>query len=68
MGFSRFNSRVFTNSFTGQNKAAYSSHILTGPQYSHQAYYQLSSNVNDAGSRQNKWLRANGLNAPFTRP
>lgn len=78
MGFGSINSRVFTNSFAGQNNTAYSPfyHLQQGtsfynlskPQYSHQTYYQLSFNGCGAGSRGDKWLRANGTNIPFIPP
>ena len=69
MGSIRLNSRVFTNSFAGQNSAAYypfylqqrgnSFYGLSKPQYSHQTYYQLAYNGAGMGSRSNRWERAN---------
>ncbi len=71
MGFTRLNSRVFTNSFAGQNNAAYYAfHIqnkgssfygLSRPQYSHQTYYQLAYNGYGLGtnSRTNRWEKSN---------
>ena len=70
MGFSRINSRIFTNSFAGKNNAAYapfyfkeqgnSFYGLSRPQYSRQTYYQLANNGAGAGARGDRWLRANG--------
>ena len=70
MGFTRLNSRIFTNSFAGKNNAAYSPFYfkeqgnsfygLSKAQYSHQTYYQLANNGASAGGRGDKWLRANG--------
>ena len=64
-----FNSRITTNSFTGQNSGSYlpfylqqkgdSFYGLSKPQYSHQVYYQLANNGASAGSRGDKWMRAN---------
>ena len=64
----RFNSRIATNSFAGQNSGAYlpfylhkkgdSFYGLSKPQYSHQVYYQLANNGASAGSRGDKWTRA----------
>ena len=71
MGFSRLNSRVFTNSFGTQNNRGYapfyfeqkgnSFYNLSKPQYSHQTYYQLA--YNGAGGRGERWLRANNVPA-----
>lgn len=72
MGFGRFNSRVFTNSFGTQNNKMYSPfyfanqgdsfYNLSKPQYSHQTYYQLAYNGAGAGGRGERWLRANNVN------
>ena len=73
MGFSRLNSRVFTNSFGTQNNRGYapfyfeqkgnSFYNLSKPQYSHQTYYQLACNGAGAGGRGERWLRANNVPA-----
>lgn len=70
MGFTRLNSRIFTNSFAGKNNAAYapfyfkeqgdSFYGLSKSQYAHQTYYQLANNGAGAGARGDRWLRANG--------
>ena len=70
MGYSRLNSRVFTNSFGTQNNRTYapfyfeqrgnSFYNLSKPQYSRQTYYQLAYNGAGAGGRGDRWLRANG--------
>lgn len=69
-GFSRLNSRIFTNSFAYKNNAMYlpfyleqkgnSFYNLSRPQYSYQTYYQLANNGAAAGARGDRWLRANG--------
>jgi hypothetical protein len=70
MGFTRLNSRIFTNSFAGKNNSAYapfyfeqkgdSFYNLSRAQYSRQTYYQLANNGAGAGVRGDRWLRANG--------
>lgn len=70
MGYTRLNSRIFTNSFAGKNNEMYapsyfqqqgtSFYNLSRPQYSHQVYYQLANNGAGAGARGDRWLRANG--------
>ncbi len=71
MGFTRLNSRIFTNSFASQNIASYypfylkqmgnSFYGLSRPQYSHQTYYQLAFNGVGLGgsSRINRWEKSN---------
>jgi hypothetical protein len=70
MGSGRLNSRVFTNSFAGQNNNSYAAarllqlgnsfNNLSRPQYSHTTYYQLAYNGAGAGGRGERWLRAYG--------
>jgi hypothetical protein len=78
-GPGRLNSRIYTNSFSTKNYAAYgpfnlrdvgtSFYGLSKPQYSHQTYYQLANNGAGFGSRGDKWLRANGYaNQQFIPP
>jgi len=71
MGSGRFNSRVYTNSFSGKNNEAYAPYHfqmagnsfdnLSRPQYSHQVYYQLAYNGAGIGSREGRWRRSQNL-------
>ncbi len=70
MGSTRLNSRIFTNSFAGQNGAAYypyyvkqqgnSFYGLSREQYYTQTYYQLANNGAGGASsgRAARWTRA----------
>ena len=78
MGSGRLNSRVFTNSFAGQNSSGYypfyiqqrgdSFYGLSKPQYSHQTYYQLAYNGAGIGGRSVRWSRDNNVPSPSFMP
>ena len=76
MGSGRFNSRIFTNSFSGKNNEMAMPLVpklyfgfQTKSQYSYNVYRQLSNNGAGFGSRGARWERINGV-APmsFTPP
>ena len=69
------NSRVFTNSFSGKERAMafplkpnnYFG-FQNKKQYAYNIYYQLAYNGAGFGSRGERWARANNVNISFTPP
>jgi hypothetical protein len=70
-GVAGINSKVYSNSYAYKNNAMFAPYYfsfkgdsfygLSKPQYSYQVYRQLSALGANAGSRAERWDRANGV-------
>lgn len=73
MGLGRFNSRIFTNSFSGKEREmAFPLRpknyfgFQTRAQYSYNVYHSLADNSSGFGSRGARWARINNVPIAFT--